>query len=149
MTTTADSPLPQAVCVLIIRNDGHALAVSRRKDPTKWGLPGGKVDPGETLQEAIVRETREEIGLTMDINKLTFLYQAPCPGEVSYDVTTFFYDVPGPDIEDLTPEADLSLSYHDFSVLMMEDSSPFAGYNRGVMKAFTEQFVEQMTKTLL
>jgi len=53
-----------AACCLILSDDGRVLAVSRRDDPTAWGLPGGKVDPGETPMQAAGRELQEETGLT-------------------------------------------------------------------------------------
>ena len=40
------------------------LAVSRKNNPNDWGLPGGKVDPDETSQQAIRREVMEETGIT-------------------------------------------------------------------------------------
>lgn len=47
-------------------NTGLFLGVSRKDDPTAFGLPGGKVDPGETPEEAVVRELIEETGLIAD-----------------------------------------------------------------------------------
>jgi ADP-ribose pyrophosphatase YjhB (NUDIX family) len=67
-----------AVCVLVVNRDGKVLAVSRKNDPTAFGLPGGKVDlnwygrPIETYEEAIRRETREETGL--ELGDLCILY---------------------------------------------------------------------------
>ena len=52
-----------AACCLILSDDGKVLAVSRKDDPTAFGLPGGKVDPGETPAQAAARELREETGL--------------------------------------------------------------------------------------
>jgi len=59
----------QAVCTFIRNSEGKILAVSRRDNPGDWGLPGGKVDPGESLEAAAVRETFEETGLVIsDLN---------------------------------------------------------------------------------
>jgi 8-oxo-dGTP diphosphatase len=43
--------------------DGKILAVSRKDNHSDLGLPGGKIDPGETPEQALVRELLEEIGV--------------------------------------------------------------------------------------
>ena len=55
---------PHAACCLILSDDGQVLAVSRKDDPSAFGMPGGKVDPGETAMQAAARELQEETGLT-------------------------------------------------------------------------------------
>jgi len=57
--------------------DGRVLGVSRRTDHIDWGLPGGKVDEDETPIEALVREVKEETGLTIDETKCTIVYERP------------------------------------------------------------------------
>ncbi|WP_224752581.1 NUDIX hydrolase [Metabacillus arenae] len=44
---------------------------------TKWSLPWGKVDPGENVEEAIIREVKEETGFDIIVQKLTGVYSNP------------------------------------------------------------------------
>lgn len=65
---------------------GHALIernkkylVTRRSKtanykPLKWDIPGGIVEPGETLEDAIFREVEEETGLKVDIGRVVYVY---------------------------------------------------------------------------
>ncbi|WP_139807014.1 NUDIX domain-containing protein [Deinococcus hopiensis] len=55
------------VCVgaLVWGPDGRVLLVRTTKWRGLWGVPGGKVDWGETLEQAAVREFREETGLRL------------------------------------------------------------------------------------
>lgn len=55
-------------CRAIIERDGHILFsfLSKRK---QYLLPGGKLDPGETFEECVRRECREEVGMTIQPEK--------------------------------------------------------------------------------
>ena len=48
---------------LVVHADGEVLLVRTRKWSGKWGTPGGKIEYGETVEQAFVREVREEVGL--------------------------------------------------------------------------------------
>lgn len=57
-------------CVLLERQ-GKFLFLQQargRRQPGRWGLPGGKPEPGETLFEATKREVREETGLAIELS---------------------------------------------------------------------------------
>lgn len=56
------------VAALITREDGRILITQRPRGTVleaKWEFPGGKVEPGEPPREALVRECREELGITI------------------------------------------------------------------------------------
>ncbi len=52
----------------VVVRDGRALLVRRGKAPLygQWSVPGGTVELGETLEEAVVREMEEETGLRVE-----------------------------------------------------------------------------------
>jgi 8-oxo-dGTP pyrophosphatase MutT (NUDIX family) len=131
-----------AVCVLIQNpeNPTQYLAISRRNDTSQWGLPGGKVDPGESNVEAVVRETYEEIGVQLDPLCLEPLFSDACPGkgpDDTYWVTTYLWTSPNqfPGLDTCNPEQGLSLTWACPQFLSATKSSPFARYNQGVFLA--------------
>lgn len=75
------------VAAIVIRNpQGHVLTV-RKKSSTKYQLPGGKLEEGEALVDAALREVSEEVGLHLDAENLDKLgtFDAPAanePGEI-------------------------------------------------------------------
>ncbi|MFX0207812.1 MAG: NUDIX hydrolase [Candidatus Hodarchaeota archaeon] len=63
------TPIP-GVGALIIKNNS-VLLVKRQHEPSKglWSTPGGVVEVGETVKEAVVRETKEETGLDVKVDR--------------------------------------------------------------------------------
>lgn len=63
-----------SVHAVIINNDRKLLLLKQTYGDKRWGLPGGGVEPGETIHEAIKRECFEELGVKIIINAFTGLY---------------------------------------------------------------------------
>ncbi|MDP6453859.1 MAG: NUDIX domain-containing protein [SAR202 cluster bacterium] len=61
---------------IIFDDDGWVL-MEKRSDNGFWGLPGGAVDIGESVQDAVVREVLEETGLTVEVTRLVGIYSDP------------------------------------------------------------------------
>lgn len=116
-----------AVCALIRNNQNKILAVSRRNKLNDWNLPGGKVDEGETLLQACIREVYEETGIK--IKNLQLIFGHPCEGEVNYQVYTFAADYEGtPGIK----EPGINVAWIEESVLLEEGNS-FQKYNKEML----------------
>lgn len=62
---------------LILDETGERVLLTRRADNRRWCLPGGRMDPGESLAETCVREVREETGLEVEVVRLVGLYSSP------------------------------------------------------------------------
>lgn len=60
-----------------ITNDHGELLLLHRKDHDLWCLPGGLLEVGESIQEALVRECREEIGAQVEPRELIGIYSNP------------------------------------------------------------------------
>jgi len=71
-------PEPKTLAFVLIENNRRYLIVQEKRNPKLrglYGLPGGKVDTGESPYQAAVRETSEEVGLKV------------VPGDILIDVT--------------------------------------------------------------
>ena len=71
-----DRPLV-GVGAVVVREDGCVLLVRRRQPPRagEWSLPGGLVELGESLDEAVRREVREECGIEVQVGPLVGVFQ--------------------------------------------------------------------------
>lgn len=64
-------------CTAAIFDEGGRVLLTKRTDNGQWCLPGGAVDPGESVAEACAREVVEETGLSVRVKRLVGVYSHP------------------------------------------------------------------------
>ncbi len=116
-----------AVCLLVKLNDNYLVV--NRPNSSMIGLVGGKVDPGENELQAIVREVKEEVGLSLNPDFLKKIFKDVCLGDVDYLTTTFSYpDLNEYDISQIKTESGLSYSLVSQDFLCNPKNTPFHNY---------------------
>ena len=127
---------PQAVCILTLRNF-DPLTV-QRKNSSKYGLPGGSIEKGETPKQAAVREFKEETGIT--INEENLVEVLRCDADDSgTPVITFFCKFPGGNLNPHPGEA--PCQWLSWGFLTNPHFGAYPEHNKKVRKAF-EQYLE-------
>ncbi len=78
---TIQRPIPAVAAVMV--KDGKLLLIRRAVEPSKgkWSVPGGSIEWGEPLVEALKREVREETGLEIEVGKLAGVFDLLIQGE--------------------------------------------------------------------
>jgi len=77
------APVPTvAVGAFVFDGAGRVLLVQRGKPPSEglWTVPGGRLEPGETLAQAVAREVREETGLVVEVGTLACVVERMSEG---------------------------------------------------------------------
>lgn len=73
MSETSSFPPHKIIGVAVIWNDQKQILIDRRRPEGAmgglWEFPGGKIEPGETIQECIQREISEELGIVIEVGK--------------------------------------------------------------------------------
>ncbi|SFE35087.1 ADP-ribose pyrophosphatase YjhB, NUDIX family [Paenibacillus algorifonticola] len=60
-------------CACLVKQDNNKLLLVRVRDNELWYLPGGKIEPGEDPQEALVRELKEELNIDIQRESIQHL----------------------------------------------------------------------------
>ncbi|MEF9438334.1 MAG: NUDIX hydrolase, partial [Candidatus Mariimomonas ferrooxydans] len=75
----------------VIIEIGHGIILIKRKNPPSgWAIPGGFVDYGESLEDAVIREAKEETGLDIRLIRQFHTYSDPKRDPRHHTVTTIF-----------------------------------------------------------
>jgi 8-oxo-dGTP diphosphatase len=106
----------------VIEQNGHILIAQRKaasKHPLKWEFPGGKVETGESPQQALSRELREELGIEAkiaeEIERYDFRYGAATITRLFFfRVTEFAGEPQNLDFEQIRWEKPSLLPDYDF-----------------------------------
>ena len=94
---TAPAPVIPCVGAIITDAAGRLLLIKRGHEPGKglWSIPGGRVEPGETDEQAVIREVREETGLAVRAGRLIGAVRRPAPGGAVLDIRDYAATVTG------------------------------------------------------
>ena len=83
------NPVP-TVDIIIEMDDGGIVLIKRKRHPVGWAIPGGFVDYGESLEEAALREAREETSLEVTLTRQMHSYSAPDRDPRQHTITTVY-----------------------------------------------------------
>jgi len=117
--------------------DGVKILLTRRNIGPfngQWCLPGGHIDPYETVLDAVRREVREETGLDFRPRFLGFFDERIPEQDIHHVVIVF----EGPGIGDIAPQAREVAQYGWFSIPEAQ-SMPLAFQHNDIVRAYSER----------
>ena len=83
------NPVPTVDIIIEIETKGIIL-IRRKNPPYGWAIPGGFVDYGETLEEAALREAKEETDLDVKLIKQFHTYSDPNRDQRHHSISTVY-----------------------------------------------------------
>jgi 8-oxo-dGTP diphosphatase len=83
------NPVP-TVDILIELDGGGIVLIERKNEPHGWAIPGGFVDYGETVEQAAVRESKEETSLDVTLVRQFHVYSDPARDPRRHTLTVVF-----------------------------------------------------------
>ena len=78
--------------IFIFDDDFNFILIKRKKDPYKdyWALPGGFVEYGESVEDAAIREAKEETSIDVELKDLVNVYSNPDRDPRGHTITIAF-----------------------------------------------------------
>ncbi|MGN7312109.1 NUDIX domain-containing protein [Alkalicoccobacillus gibsonii] len=94
---------------IIYDRDGRILLVENKKEAkTYWSTPGGAVEPGETIKEAVIREVFEETGYHVQVGELHSVRERTFQERGQHAIIfTFFAEIIGGSLQNKDPDQDI------------------------------------------
>ena len=83
------NPIPTVDIIIEIESRGFVL-IKRKNPPYGWAIPGGFVDYGESLEEAAIREAKEETNLDVTLARQFHTYSDPKRDSRHHSISTVF-----------------------------------------------------------
>jgi len=83
------NPTP-TVDIIIEVAGGKIILIKRKNDPVGWAIPGGFVDYGESLEDAAIREAKEETSLDVTLVEQMHTYSRPDRDPRQHTISTVF-----------------------------------------------------------
>ena len=140
LTTTSAKPSAQkqfplsTVGALVANDRGQILIVKTTKWRGTWGVPGGKVEWGESLIDALIREFQEEVGLELTQIRFALLQEAVFDDQFfqpAHFIMINYYAfsasdtiIPNQEIVEwawVTPEAAMSYPLNTYTQILIQD----------------------------
>ena len=81
---------PKPTVDIIVDQNASVLLIKRRNPPFGWALPGGFVDEGESVEEAAIREAKEETNVDITLKHLLYVYSNPNRDSRQHNISIVF-----------------------------------------------------------
>ena len=116
---------------VLIENNDILLVKQKLSDKRDWSLPGGKLERGETIQQGIVHEMKEETGLDVEVDCLLYLCDVSKSGNTLIHISFLLKRVGG----------NITLPTNEFDENPINDVQ-FVAISNLVQYGFSEKFID-------
>ncbi|ABU82095.1 NUDIX domain-containing protein [Ignicoccus hospitalis] len=108
---------------VVVFHEGKVLLVKRGAEPFKgkWALPGGRVECGERVEEAALRELKEETGIEAELVTLVSVYSDPNRDPRGHYVSVAFLAAPKGNLEPKASTDAAEAKWFELSEVPWED----------------------------
>jgi 8-oxo-dGTP pyrophosphatase MutT (NUDIX family) len=126
MSTPSSAKPDFVVSAVVLRDDGGRILVVRKRGTTRYMLPGGKIEAGESPAQAAVRELHEEVGAELEPDSLLFLgeWTASAANEPDHTVHGHIFEHPWIDGLAVRAEIEDLLWLHPNEMSKRDDLAP-------------------------